>query len=59
METKAQLEYLIEVGCDLVQGYYFFKPDPVDVSIYKFRHRSEDIPHETWVERLDGIPGKE
>ena len=34
VETKAQLEYLIEVGCDLVQGYYFFKPDPVDVSIY-------------------------
>jgi diguanylate cyclase (GGDEF)-like protein len=28
VETREQLEFLREVGCDLVQGYYFSKPLP-------------------------------
>lgn len=30
VETKEQLEYLKNVGCDLVQGYVFDKPLPAD-----------------------------
>ena len=53
VETEAQLNFLKGIGCDLAQGYYFFKPDPLDVSIYKFQHRSLDIPHETKEERME------
>ena len=52
VETEAQLEFLREIDCDMVQGYYFFKPDPLDVSVFKFRHRGTPIPHETNEERL-------
>lgn len=30
VETKAQAEYLKNIGCDLMQGYYFAKPMPAD-----------------------------
>ena len=26
VETEEQLKYLRSVGCDMIQGYYFFKP---------------------------------
>lgn len=29
VETKAQLDFLTEMGCDVFQGYYFSKPIPV------------------------------
>ena len=29
VETKEQLEKLLDIGCDFVQGYYFTKPMPV------------------------------
>lgn len=51
VETKEQLAFLEEIDCDLGQGYYFFKPDPTDVSIYKFKNRKEDIPCESDEER--------
>lgn len=28
VETRAQWDYMREIGCDLVQGYYFYKPMP-------------------------------
>lgn len=30
VETKEQAEYLKNIGCDLMQGYYFAKPMPAD-----------------------------
>ena len=51
VETEEQLSFLKKIGCDMAQGYYFFKPDPADVSIYKFRKRKIDIPYETDSER--------
>ena len=26
VEDKEQLEFLQSVGCDMIQGYYFYKP---------------------------------
>ncbi|MDI3534521.1 MAG: hypothetical protein PWQ82_886 [Thermosediminibacterales bacterium] len=33
VETREQLDYLVERGCDKVQGYYFSKPLPPDEAI--------------------------
>ncbi len=30
VETKEQLDYLVEIGCKMFQGFYFDKPMPVD-----------------------------
>lgn len=30
IETKEQVEFLQTIGCDLIQGFYFAKPMPVD-----------------------------
>jgi diguanylate cyclase (GGDEF)-like protein len=30
VETKEQYEFLREIGCDMMQGYYFGKPMPLD-----------------------------
>ena len=31
IETKEQVEYLKQIGCDLIQGYYFSPPIPIDI----------------------------
>ena len=38
VETKAQIDFLESIGCDLIQGYYFSKP----------------VPEEEFVKLLDG-----
>ena len=30
VETEEQLRFLIQMGCDIIQGYYFSKPIPVE-----------------------------
>lgn len=46
VETKEQLKYLVEMGCDRVQGYYFCKPLlPKEFERYylEFQHSSEQF----------------
>ena len=31
VETRTQIDYLEQIGCDRVQGYYFSKPMPIEV----------------------------
>ena len=38
VETKEQVEFLRDVDCDIVQGYYYSKPVPLD----RFSHMLED-----------------
>ena len=30
VETKEQANFLRDIGCTMMQGYYFFKPMPVE-----------------------------
>ena len=42
IETKEQLQFLKEIGCDIGQGYYFAKPMPIEqflLSLDEMRHR--------------------
>ncbi|MBR5422254.1 MAG: EAL domain-containing protein [Lachnospiraceae bacterium] len=45
VETKEQLEFLREVGCGMIQGFYYGRPEPIDKV---FDHLQEkNIPIET------------
>ena len=35
METEGQREFLLEIGCELSQGYLFHRPEPLDTMIYR------------------------
>jgi len=36
VETEEQVNILKAIGCDIIQGYYFYKPMPEDQLIYHF-----------------------
>ena len=38
VETEEQLEFLKEIGCGMIQGYYYGKPEPIELL---FRHLKE------------------
>ncbi|MCR5251437.1 MAG: EAL domain-containing protein [Lachnospiraceae bacterium] len=45
VETQEQLDFLREIGCDMIQGYYYGKPEPI---LDLFSHMGEkQIPIET------------
>ena len=48
VETAEQLDYLVQQGCDYLQGHYFSEPLPQD-EILPFLHRAGlvDLPEET------------
>ena len=35
VETEAQKDFLVEIGCELSQGYYFHRPEPLEQILYK------------------------
>lgn len=37
VETSEQVEFLLELGCEYAQGYYFYKPEPIAVIEAKLR----------------------
>lgn len=36
IETREQVEFLCSVGCDIIQGYYYAKPMPVNQFEYRY-----------------------
>ncbi len=39
VETKAQLDLLINIGCKYVQGYYFYRPMPLSQLLGVIRNK--------------------
>ena len=37
VETKEQADYLKGIGCEMLQGYYFYKPISLDECIYRMK----------------------
>lgn len=48
VETKEQLDFLREIGCDLIQGYYYGKPEPVEQVFSHLNEKKIDIESRKW-----------
>lgn len=42
IETQEQVDFLTNIGCDLVQGYYFAKPMPIEEFEKNYSNKSSD-----------------
>ena len=51
VETKEQLDFAREIGCELVQGFYYQKPEPLDEILFRIRSGDTVKPCETPEER--------
>ena len=38
VENEEQLEFMRQIGCELVQGYYYHKPEPLDDILFRTRN---------------------
>lgn len=50
METEAQRRFLLEIGCELAQGYLFHRPEPLEATFYRLdsgeKMRPVEMPEE-------------
>ncbi len=53
VETKDQYEFLSDVDCEMVQGFYMFKPEPVEMAIFKMQNTGAMVPIEETGERKE------
>lgn len=51
LENEEQLDFLREIGCELVQGFYFYKPEPLDSILSRIGGGEDVKPCETREER--------
>ena len=51
METEAQRRFLLDIGCEMAQGYLFHRPEPLDATFYWLDHGDKMRPVETPEER--------
>lgn len=52
LEDERQLAFLKEIGCELVQGFYFYRPEPLDEILFRIRGGMIIKPCETAQERI-------
>ena len=45
VETEEQKEFLIRIGCELSQGYFYHRPEPLEQILYKrqYGHRQREM----------------
>ena len=48
VETKEQLNFLREIGCGLIQGYYYGRPEPVEDVFGHLEERGIDVEPSEW-----------
>jgi EAL domain-containing protein (putative c-di-GMP-specific phosphodiesterase class I) len=53
VETKEQLDFAREIGCEFVQGFYYQKPEPLDEILLRIRSGDTVRPCETAEERQE------
>ena len=51
METEAQRQFLVEVGCELAQGFLFHRPEPLSAILFRRSMGHKSGPCETPEER--------
>ena len=51
METEAQRRFLLEIGCEMAQGYLFHRPEPLEATFYRMDNGEKIRPVETPEER--------
>ncbi|MBO4902718.1 MAG: EAL domain-containing protein [Lachnospiraceae bacterium] len=42
VEIKEQVDFLAELGCDMIQGYYFAKPMPKDEYVTRLQNKQDE-----------------
>ena len=52
VETAEQLQFLREIGCDLIQGFYYYQPQSLGAISFKIHNGNLPIPCETEEERM-------
>lgn len=53
IETEDQYQFLLDIDCEMVQGFYFFRPEPVETAIENIRRLGPSLSHETQEERSE------
>lgn len=48
VETKEQLEFLKNIGCERIQGFYFGKPEPIDIMLSQMEEKGIKIEERQW-----------
>ena len=48
VETKEQLDFLCEIGCGLIQGYYYGRPEPVEDVFAHLEEKSINLENIEW-----------
>ena len=48
VETKEQLDYLKDIGCEEIQGYYYGKPEPIDEMFAHLAEKNVSIELRKW-----------
>ena len=53
VETEAQWEFLKEIDCEMAQGFFFWRPQPVEAAVQMARDKGKTTNFETRAERED------
>jgi diguanylate cyclase (GGDEF)-like protein len=51
VETEAQWAFLKEIDCEMAQGFYFYRPNPLEAAVYKIKLAKRAHNFETGEER--------
>jgi len=53
LEDAEQLQFIRDIGCELVQGFYFARPEPLDEILFRISGGDKTKPCETPEERRE------